>query len=233
MIKNVLGVKIDDVTMNEALSKVQGWLKEKGKHYIVTPNPEIIVNAQYDKEYKTILNNADLSIPDGIGLKLSGQVQNHVTGVDLMEELIKHSGDWGSTIGFLGGGKGVAERAAICLRKKYPNAKIVYANDGGVIDSRGKWVEGDRQALLPLDVLCIGFGPPKQEFWISKNLDNIPVKIAMGVGGSLDYFSGNIPRAPKILRVLGLEWLFRVVIQPWRIKRQMALIKYVLLLLKK
>lgn len=247
MKKNILGVKIDDLTMAEALDTVHQWLPQKKKHYIVTPNPEIIMLAQKDIRYKSILNDADLSIPDGIGLKLSGQVKNTFAGVDFMEELIKKSIDWAVTVGFLGGAKGIAEKAAERLREKYPGVKIIFAESGGEVDKEGnsiaysvESIAGKKQNktkphhtpyVIPhTDLLFVAFGPPKQEKWISNNLDKIPVKIAIGVGGAFDYISGNVPRAQKWIRRLGFEWLFRLVIQPWRIKRQLSLIKYLWLI---
>ncbi|MBI2334188.1 WecB/TagA/CpsF family glycosyltransferase [Candidatus Daviesbacteria bacterium] len=205
MKKYILGVKIDDVNMDEALEIVHQWLQKSEKRYIVTPNPEFIMTAQKDPEFKETLNNADLSIPDGAGLKLSGRIKNIVAGVDLMERLVDKSRDWGVTVGLLGGGPGVAEKAAECLQKKYPKIKI--------------------DNIAP-DILFVAFGAPKQEKWIVQNLPKLKVKVAMGVGGAFDYLSGKVPRAPEFLRSLGLEWLFRLIIQPWRIKRQMALLRY-------
>src|SRR3989338_4531388 len=111
MKKYILGVKIDDVNMDEALEIVHSLLKKPGKHYIVTPNPEFLMTAQKDPQFKKILNDADLSIPDGMGLKLSGKIKNTVTGVDLMEKLVEKSVDWGFAVGLLGGMDGVAEKA--------------------------------------------------------------------------------------------------------------------------
>lgn len=230
MKKTILGVKIDDVTLDEAIQKVEGWLSKTGKYYIVTPNPEFLVAAQTDPRFKEILNQADLSIPDGVGLKLGG-VRNRVTGVDLMERLIEEAGKKKLTVGFIGGKDGIAHKAAQYFREKY-ESRIVYTDNGGVVNKEGEWVEGNRKAILKMDLLFVGFGALKQEKWIKVNLNKIPVKIAIGVGGALDYFAGEIPRAPKVLRDLGLEWLFRLIIQPWRIKRQLALLKFIWLVLK-
>lgn len=232
MKKDILGVKIDDLTMDQAVEIVKDWINTTTKHYIVTPNPEFIVTAQKDKIFKSILNNADLSIPDGIGLRLSGKVQNTVPGIDLMERLIDLSAEKGFTIGFLGGRGEVAEKTAECLLGKYPNLKVSFAESGGEVDNQGKLLKYPKLLRsLNCDILFVAFGPPKQEKWIADNLDKIPVKIAMGVGGAFDYLSGQTPRAPKWLRSLGFEWLFRLLMQPWRIKRQIALIKYLLMVL--
>ena len=233
MKKDILGIKIDDVNIDQAAETVVSWLKRGEQYYIVTPNPEIIVMAQKDEDLKRILNQASLAVPDGIGLKLTTDIKSYTPGIDLMEELIKRSLDYGFTIGLLGGEEGVADQAAKCLRKKYPNVKIVYADSGGRVDNEGKSLTLLKSLkLLRCDLLFVGFGPPKQEKWIAKNLAKSEVKVAMAVGGSLDYLSGRVPRAPQLFRKLGLEWLFRLITQPWRIKRQLALFKYLHLMLR-
>ncbi len=249
MKKDVLGVKIDDVNSDQAVEIVKGWLKKSGKHQIVTPNPEIVVMAQKDKELLGILNRADLAIPDGAGLKLGGDIVCNTSGIDLLEALIKLAEDLGLTTGFLGGRGKVAEKTAECLRSRYPKLKISFAigdievdEDGQEVVSSSKYQvlrektnksknSHNTKYLIPnTDLLFVAFGPPKQEKWISKNISKLPVKVAMGVGGAFDVLSGKVPRAPSWVRNLNLEWLFRLTIQPWRIKRQVALIKYLWLL---
>lgn len=229
---DIFGVGINDVSLEEAVGQVVGWVgnPEQKKHYIVTPNPEFIITAQKDLEFKKVLNQADLSIPDGAGLKLA-DIVNTTPGVDLMERLCKASADLGFTIGLLGGRDRVAEKAAECLKKKYPGLKVVFADNGGDVDNNGNvWVD---PCVNPCEILFVAFGAVKQEKWISKNLDKLPVKVAMGVGGAFDYLSGEVKRAPKLMRNLGLEWLFRLILQPWRIKRQLALLKFVGMVLTK
>lgn len=229
MKKDVLGVKIDDVNIEEATEIVVRWINGQGKHYVVTPNPEIVVMAQKDEELKKIINNADLAIPDGTGLKLATDIVCHIPGIDFMEELIKVTQDLGLTTGFLGGRDSVAKKAAECLLKKYPKLKINFAESGGEVSLEGKLLKSLK--IPKIDLLFVAFGPPKQEKWIAKNLSNLNIKVAMGVGGAFDYISGRVPRAPKWIRNLGFEWLFRLIIQPWRIRRQLALIKYLLMVL--
>lgn len=237
---NILGVKVDDVSMDEVLAQIEEWLKKPGKHYIVTPNPEMIVAAQKDLQFKKILNDADLSIPDGVGLKLSGKVKHTVAGTDLMEKLIKLSAEKGFVTSFLGGRDEVAEKCAERLLKKHPKLKIGFAESGGEVNKEGNMSIANRlQAiarkeedgrLKTTDILFVAFGHGKQEKWIADNLPKVPVKVMVTVGGAFDYLSGNIPRAPKWLREIGLEWLFRLAVQPWRIKRQLVLLKYLWLL---
>lgn len=229
MKKEILGVKIDDVSMNEAVSIVQALLKKNGRHYIVTPNPEFLVTAQKDERFRKILNDADLSIPDGAGLKLSGKIKHTVTGTDLVEKLLYHAAENGLTTGFLGGKETIAEKLSKCLLKQHPNLKIVFAKSGGIVDKDGNMLEP--QTIPAVGLLFVAFGPPKQEKWIANNLNKVQAKVMMGVGGAFDYLSGEVPRAPKFIRVLGFEWLFRLIVQPWRIKRQLSLIKYLLMLI--
>lgn len=222
---DVLGVKVDDVDMAEALARIEKWIWNPGpdligagKHYIVTPNPEFVVAAQKDDLFKKVLNEADLAIPDGAGLKLSGKVKNTISGTDLMEKLVALSAEKGFVAAFLGGREGIAKKCSECLKKKYPQLRV-----GFVSEEPGK--------ILPADILFVAFGHIKQEKWIANNLEKIPVKVAMGVGGAFDYLSGVVPRAPEWMRSLGFEWLFRLAVQPWRIKRQLALGQYILYLL--
>mgnify|MGYP001565851680 CR=1 FL=1 len=253
MKKEILGVRIDDVSIDEAIKRVEHWIWNPGKHYIVTPNPEFIVAAQKDELFRKILNNADLAIPDGKGLKLSGKVKNTFSGTDFMGKLVALAAEEGFVVGFLGGRGEVAKKCAECLLQKYPGLKVAFAESGGDVDDDGNVIarspdsigatwqsttedpssaKGGLRMTRGVDILFVAFGHIKQEKWIRSNLRYIPVKLAMGVGGAFDYLSGTLPRAPEWMRKLGLEWLFRLVIQPWRIKRQLALLKYLLLLLK-
>lgn len=222
--------------MNQALEKVEGWLNGQEKRYIVTPNPEIVVMAQTDEELRRIINQADLSIPDGKGLRLSGDIVCNIPGIDLMEALIKKASENGFTVGLLGGRDKVAELASERLQKKYPKLKVAFAKSGGEVGLDGTMSTNPSTPLragyqLPTTkLLFVAFGPPKQEKWIAKNINKIDVGVVMSVGGAFDYLSHSIPRAPKLLRNLNLEWLFRLIIQPWRIKRQLALLKYLWLL---
>ncbi len=230
MKKYVLDIKIDDITMDEALEIAQSWLQKPGKHYIVTPNPEFIVEAESDLAFKKILNSADLSIPDGVGLKLAG-IKNRITGVDLMENLVELAAEKGYSVGLLGGRNNLAKLTAEKLQNKSPGLKVAFAESGGEVDIQGKSLKSLKS--LKCDLLFVAFGHGKQEKWINNYLDKIPVKVVMGVGGSFEYISGIVPRASKIVRDLGLEWLFRLILQPWRIKRQLALLKYLWLTFKR
>jgi N-acetylglucosaminyldiphosphoundecaprenol N-acetyl-beta-D-mannosaminyltransferase len=125
-------------------------------------------------------------------------------------------------VGFLGAGPHVAGLTAECLREKYPGLKINFTE-----------TEWNFEKEYPkTDILFVAFGSPKQEIWIAENLSRLPVKVAIGVGGAFDFVSGKVKRAPVFARKLGLEWLFRLIIEPWRIKRQTRLIKFIFLVCK-
>lgn len=231
--KEILGIKISNVTMEEGLEEVLKWLVlGTGKHYIVTPGSEFLVRAQKDLEFKRILNKADLALPDGIGVIWASKILGHplrkrVAGTDFMEKLCEVSAKKGFRTAFLGGGPGVALKAVECLKKKFPGLKTVWVGEGRT-DSHCLNDFGSSA----IDILFVAFGAPKQEKWISKNLPKLPVKVAMGVGGAFDFFSGRVTRAPKWVQNLGFEWFFRLLRQPWRLKRQLSLVKFIIMVLK-
>ena len=157
-----------------------------------------------------------------------------VTGSDLIYLLCKQSEQEAFTIGLLGGQKGVAERCAERLRKLHPNLNINFISQGGNISWDGRMsseAENDLK-LTKVDILFVAFGHIKQEKWIQNYKDSVNAKVFIGVGGAFDYISGKIPRAPKFLRDLGLEWFFRVMVEPWRLKRFIKLLKFLFLVLK-
>jgi N-acetylglucosaminyldiphosphoundecaprenol N-acetyl-beta-D-mannosaminyltransferase len=224
----LLGVGFTDANEKQVLEFiVTGLEKTTEKYYVVTPNPEILVIANNDSRYKSILNGAKLALPDGVGVMMAAQLagkplKQRIHGVDLVENLCREVSNRPITVGFLGAGPSVADKTAECLKEKYPGLRV------GLVAA--EWTE-DLKAKK-VDVLFVAFGSPKQEVWIAQHLQTLPAKVVVGVGGSFDFISGRIPRAPKVVRNLGLEWLFRLIIQPWRIKRQLSLIKFVYLILK-
>ncbi|MBA3723708.1 MAG: WecB/TagA/CpsF family glycosyltransferase [Candidatus Levybacteria bacterium] len=251
--QNILGVGItsdkSSTILEYVIDQIHGGTK---KLFIVTPNPEILFYAKSHLAYKDKLNSADIALADGIGVILASRllglpIQERTTGVDFIEQLCEMSREKPISMGFLGGRSNVAELAAECLKQKYPWIDVVFT--GEEWDSRGFKIKDlrlkndnkDEKILNPkslivnqpqIDILFVAYGFPKQEEWIYDNLATLPVKAAMGVGGAFDYLSGSVPRAPKFMRRLGFEWLYRLTIQPWRLKRQVALLKFIVLILK-
>ena len=231
----ILGVKIDNLNIDEVLDKVEGFLSdskpttERGKqHYIVTSNPEFLVKAQEDEEFKKILNNADLSIPDGVGLVFASLLSNErikerVAGVDLMEAICKRAAKKNWPVFLFGAEPGVSKKAAENLKVRYENLKIKIHRtrlDEYILPPSERKNVALKARPIPKSILFVALGAPKQEKWIAENLKKMPdVKLAIGVGGSFDFISGKVQRAPEFMRTLGFEWLWRLIIQPWRIKR--------------
>lgn len=224
----ILDVKIDELSLKEVMQKITGFLIDDKLHHIVTVNPEFIMTAQNDDKFKEILNLADLNIPDGFGLQCAAfykrkKIGQRLTGVDLTWEIAKLAAEKDYSIFLLGGKPGVAEMTAKRLRYLYRNLKIA-GTYAGTPDEEGI-VEKINQTHP--DILLVAFGAPKQEKFISNNKNSLKCKIAIGVGGTLDYISDMVPRAPKWMRSIGLEWLYRLFKQPTRIKRiYTAVIKF-------
>jgi N-acetylglucosaminyldiphosphoundecaprenol N-acetyl-beta-D-mannosaminyltransferase len=221
MKREVLGVKIDDVSKDEALKIIDGWLlvtrhQPLVSHIVVTPGPEFILTAQDDKDFKEILNSADLAIAESFGLQLLCGFKNRIPGVDMVWELCRLAEEKKLTVGFLGGKTGVAKKAAEKLQAKFPKLKVGFAIDGNDADA----VIAERDRLRPCDILLVGLGHPKQEklLWKLKN-DKSSFQVGMGVGGSFDLISGEILRAPVVVQKIGLEWLWRMVTKQDHVKR--------------
>ncbi len=254
----LLGVGITNDTSKNILEYILLSLEKGTKsYYVVTPNPEILVYASKHSGFKTILNSARLALCDGIGVISAGKFLGQpfvqrTTGIDFLETVCKAVAKKPITVGFLGGGSGVAERAAECLVSKYPELKVTFIGSRWPQEhstyekkyqvSSIKYQAKEKnerilntQYLIPntsIDVLFVAFGFPKQEEWMAKNLNKNIYKVAIGVGGAFDYISGQVQRAPVVFQKIGLEWLFRLFFQPWRIKRQFALFTFVLLVLQ-
>lgn len=225
---SLLGVELTNAKESEILEFIYtGLLKSHEKSYVVTPNPELLVIANKNREYMNILNDAKLALPDGVGVMLGAQfmgkpLKQRIAGVDLVKSLCNYISKQPITVGFLGAGPNVAVKTAECLQNLYPGLRVSFA------ESDWKNELNDKKT----DILFVAFGSPKQEIWIKNHLKDLPVKVAIGVGGSFDFISGRVRRAPLFIRRIGLEWLFRLILQPWRIKRQLSLITFILLLIK-
>ena len=226
----LLGVGITNAYSKDILKYLVNFLKNGDKKlFLVTPNAEMLVLANGDTQFKFILNRADLALADSVGITLGAKImgvslKDRVSGSTFVETLCEAVAKQPITVGFLGGRGNVAERAAERLKQKYPELKVVFSKS---------FSENDKAKLpTPADILFVALGVPKQEMFIAKYLQNLPVKAAVGVGGAFDYISGDVVRAPKLIQKLGFEWLFRLIRQPWRLKRQLKLIEFIYLILK-
>ena len=206
----ILDVPFDALTMAEAVEKVMGFLADDKQHYICTPNPEIVMEAQHDKELMKILREADLVVPDGIGVVWASRyseilLTERVAGYDLTQNIFSRIAGKNESVYFFGGAPGVASTAARQMKKVYPGLKIVGGHNGYFDAEEEKKIIADIKRLSP-SILLVGLGAPKQEKWIYEHLEEVGAKVAIGVGGSFDVMAGNVKRAPKLFRKLGLEW---------------------------
>ncbi|HWQ99362.1 MAG TPA: WecB/TagA/CpsF family glycosyltransferase [Candidatus Methylomirabilis sp.] len=222
------GVRIDGLDAGDILRRADEAPALSFPLWIVTTNPEILLYARANTQYRDAIHLADLRIVDGFGLQLAGLLRGRrlrrTAGVDLAQRLVDRAAERGDTVAFVGGGPGVASQALERQRERHPALKG-YAFEGGRVNNAG---EGDTQSeemrhqvsIAGPDVLFVAFGHPKQEMWIARYLHEFPsVRIVMGVGGTFDYWSGRTPRAPRWMRSHGLEWMYRLFRQPGRIKR--------------
>jgi N-acetylglucosaminyldiphosphoundecaprenol N-acetyl-beta-D-mannosaminyltransferase len=226
----MLGVRVDDVTYDEALAVMEGLVGGQETHLVVTVNPELLMAAQSDESYKEILNQASLSLPDGIGLLWGSQVigqplRQRVAGVDTVERLAALSARKGYRLFFLGAAPGVAQEAANRLGARYPGLQVVGTYAGSPSADEEPEILNRIGRARP-DFLLVAYGAPKQEEWIHRNRKALGVAVAMGVGGSFDFISGRAVRAPGWMQRIGLEWLHRLYREPWRWRRMMALPRF-------
>lgn len=233
---NILGCFIDMVTMEEALYKVEQLINRKTSSQVITLNAEIVYQAYHNPDLRQIINQADLVTPDGIGIVWGGQklgypVKERVTGVDLLEKICTYAVERGWKIYLLGAAPGVAEKAGQNLRDKYPGLKICGVRNGYFEKEEEPGLINDIKAQQP-DVLLVGLGAPRQEFWINQHRESMQVPVSIGVGGSFDVIAGIKKRAPRLFIKLNLEWLYRLITEPSRFKRQLALPRFAGLIIR-
>lgn len=227
----------DAVTMKEAIQKAMQFLKEDGQFIICTPNPEIVMEAQTDRDLMGVLKAANMVVPDGIGIVWASRyseqkLTERVAGYDLVQGLFQKMKDTEETVYFFGAAPGIAAAAAKNMMKKYPGLKVVGTRNGYFGAKDEKEIIEEIKKRSP-SLLLVGLGAPKQEKWIYDNMRFTHSKVCIGVGGCFDVMAGNAKRAPKIYRKLGLEWFYRLLKQPTRWKRMMRLPRFVIAVLLK
>ncbi len=237
----ILNITINPETKSSVLEKILLYIDQPSRFvHIVSLNPENLVVTTQDVLFKRIIETAQIKIVDGIGIVLAGrwlgvEVGERVAGVELMEDLLKVASDRRLRVLMIGGKENLAEELTKCYSTKYPEAK--FKGLQGIVDIKNikKDEEGKIFSIVAThkpQLAFVAFGSPTQELWIERHKKEFASCVVMGVGGAFDYLSGNISRAPKIVRYLGFEWLFRLVNQPWRWRRQMRLLKFIELVFK-
>ncbi|MGQ9681130.1 MAG: WecB/TagA/CpsF family glycosyltransferase [Anaerolineae bacterium] len=226
----ILGVRVDDVTLPEAVERLASLAASGRPHQVTTVNPEFIMTARRRPDFAAVLEQSTLALPDGIGLMLAARwlrrpLRGRAPGVDVILALAPKAAELGLSLFLLGGAEGVAEEAAAQLLRLAPGLRIVGTYAGSPAVAHEREIVALVRRARP-DVLLVAYGAPQQDLWIARNLARLGVPLAMGIGGSLDYISGRVVRAPAGWRRLGLEWLYRLIRQPWRWRRMLALPRF-------
>lgn len=236
--RSLWGVKIDGISMNYALSKTLAWLRgdEPQFRMVVTLNALGLDETRRDADFRRLANEADLTLPDGSGLvwamrKLKMPVVERIAGIDYMDRLCRLAASEGIPVYLLGGRPGIAERAGEHLAAKHPGLKIVGTNDGYFDRSCSPQLAA-RIRESGARILFTALGMPAQEKWVYGQRDALRGILCVGVGGSFDVYAGVLKRAPRFWQKIGCEWLYRIFQEPWRIKRDLHLFVFVLMILR-
>ena len=229
---NILGVKVDAVTMAQAVERVEKLIAEKNSSIVATANAEMLLRATHDDELKNILNAASLVVPDGAGTvwaahHLGYEMPERVAGFDLVQELMKIAPSKNIKFFLFGSAPGVADKAKLKAEELYPGIKIVGTRNGYFSADDEAEILSQIKNSQP-DVLLAALGVPKQEKWIFAHKDELKIPVSIGVGGTLDVMAGVVKRAPLWMQKAKLEWLYRAMLQPSRAGRLTALPKFVL-----
>lgn len=222
-------MRVDCLDMRAALERVEQLVDAGGHHLIATVNPEFIMRAHREHEFARVLESADLCLADGSGVVWAARRQGcamsgPVPGVDMIPPLAAMCARRGFRLFLLGAAPGVAAELASRLRTEHPRLEVAAhpgSPDPSSDDETSRLIRAHQT-----QVLLVAFGAPKQELWIDRMEDRTGVAVAMGVGGAYDYLTGRVPRAPLWMRRAGLEWLHRLIHQPWRISRMAVLPVY-------
>ena len=228
----VIGIKIFRKSLEKALKKFQAMLHSDEVSTIFTPNTEFIMMANEDQDFKDILNRSDLNIPDGFGLILASRIQHlgieeKMAGVDFMGRMLEICAQDNLRIYLIGGAPGRAALATERIEEQFPGIRIGGSQHGYFTADQEQEIV-DSIASSESDILFVALGAPRQEKWIDANRHKLNVKVAMGVGGSIDIYAGEATRAPDIFIRLGLEWFYRLIKEPKRIGRMMVIPKFLI-----
>ena len=234
---SILGIPVNLLSRRQVVEQASNWMQQSQNddgicRRIVTLNAEIAQMTLESPELAASIKQADLIVADGIGVKLASQiagqpVPERVPGVELVELLAREAAAMGKGIYLLGAAPGVAEKAAEVLKTRIPALTVSGVKDGYFKAQDEETLLADINRARP-GLLLVAMGVPKQELWLSANQTVLQVPVAMGVGGSFDVISGHKPRAPRLLQALGMEWAFRLIIEPRRLKRIIFLPKFII-----
>ncbi len=242
MINKILGISIPNYSKKEILEKIIKYLKKPtGFFHIVSLNPENLVIANKNQQFKKIILSSQMTIIDGVGIVLASrllgfQAGERFAGVDLMKKIIEIANKLRLRVLLIGSKGKLAESLADCYNRQYFQARFFGIE--GVKDVNRGMTKQEKAILNKIvtdfkpQIVFVAFGSPHQEIWIEHQKNLFKNCLVMGVGGGFDFLAGKIRRAPIFLRKIGLEWLFRLFNQPWRWKRQLRLIEFVWLVMR-
>lgn len=225
-----LGVDVSPLNYEEIIDDLRTRMMEGKQSTIIAVNPEKVIKAEENEELRGLINGSTYQIPDGVGILLAsklkgGSITSRVTGVDMMERLIRFAAEENHKVFLYGAKEEVVTEAKRKLEEKYPGL-IISGYENGYVQDQQALVEKINESGAEL--LFVAMGSPKQELWIREHMPKLNVKVFQGVGGSFDVFAGKVQRAPSFYRKLGLEWLYRLMKEPHRFKRQLALPRFLL-----
>ncbi len=241
---SLLGVRVDRIAQQQAIAYIDQLVERTRKsseplpcQQIVTVNTEFVMMAQQNSVFRQVINHAALVVADGIGIVwatryLGKPTPERVTGTDTLVELAKLCSLKGYRLYLLGAAPGIAEEAAARLQVLAPDL-LIAGTYAGSPSSAQEDALIERIRVAQTDVLCVAYGAPAQELWIARNLARLPASVAMGVGGAYDFLSGRQLRAPVWMQRMGLEWLYRLYREPWRLRRMLAIPRFMLLVARK
>ena len=224
---DVLGIEFDNTDILEAVERAIRLMEERRHAYVVTPNPEIILESQKNEKLASAVKSADMVLPDGVGVIyashiLGTPIKNRIPGIDFASALMARISENGRKVFLLGAKPGVAELAGERLAGRYPGLAICGVNDGYFEEEDTEFIIEKINSASP-DLVLVCLGSPKQEIWMKNNAELLDAGLLIGLGGALDVYAGVVERAPRKWRSMGLEWLYRLIREPKRIKRMVKL----------
>lgn len=223
----LFGIAFDDLCLPEAVEEALGLISERRAAYVVTPNPEIVLDARKNPAQMEAIRGASLILPDGVGIIcasriLGRELKNRLPGVDFASALMARMAENGQSVYLLGAKPGVAELAGQKLTGRYPGLRLAGTHDGYFAPEENDAIVAAINEAEP-DLLLVCLGAPKQELWMQSNAQRLQAGLMAGLGGSLDVFAGKAERAPQAWCDHGLEWLYRLIREPKRIRRMIRL----------
>lgn len=229
-------MRVDDVTWDEALAIIDGFVASRAPHHVVTPNPELVMLARARADFREVMARADLAPADGVGLLWAGRrlgqpLREVVPGSALIERMAARAAPRGDRWFLLGAAPGVAEAVGRILAARHPGLVIAGTHGGSPRPEDEDEIVGRIAAAGPVDALLVAYGSPAQELWIARNQPRLRVPVAAGIGGGFNFIAGRSRRPPGPVVRLNLIWLFRLVTEPWRWRRQAALARFVVLVM--